>query len=136
MGDEIVISWKMHEGVDKANCLNCFFEIQQTLRLKAPYYKESYDGIIPKFKAGLHCGYVVAGEIGVVKRDIVFSGDVLNTASRIQEYCNKLNKQLLVSESLANELVKYKYLEIQPVGELELRGKEGKSKIYGVEKLA
>jgi adenylate cyclase len=135
VGDEIVISWKMHEGVDKANCLNCFFKIQQTLGLKASYYKESYDGIIPEFKAGLHCGPVVAGEIGVIKRDIVFSGDVLNTASRIQEYCNKLNKQLLVSESLANELENQKDHDIQLVGEVELRGKEDKSQIYSIEKL-
>ena len=135
VGDEIVISWKMHEGVDKANCLNCFFKIQQTLKLRASYYKESYDGIIPEFKAGLHCGPVVAGEIGVIKRDIVFSGDVLNTASRIQEYCNKLNKQLLVSESLANELENQKDHDIQLVGEVELRGKEDKSQIYSIEKL-
>jgi adenylate cyclase len=54
VGDEIVISWKMREGVDNANCLNCFYEIQEALRLKTPYYKETYDGNLPEFKAGLH----------------------------------------------------------------------------------
>ena len=74
----------MHAGVENANCLNCFFEIQEALRVKSSYYKKTYNGIVPEFKAGLHYGYVVAGEIGVVKRDIVFSGDVLNTAARIR----------------------------------------------------
>jgi adenylate cyclase len=46
VGDEIVISWKMHEGVDNANCLNCFFRIQEALKLKTSYYRQNYDGSI------------------------------------------------------------------------------------------
>jgi adenylate cyclase len=131
VGDEVVICWKMHEGVDKANCLNCFFEIQQTLRLKASYYKESYDGIIPEFKAGLHYGYVVAGEIGVVKRDIVFSGDVLNTAARIQQKCNELGVNILLSNYLLDKLnLQTNTFEPKKIGDLELRGKEQKVILY------
>jgi len=48
------------------------------------------------FKAGIHIGKLVAGEMGVVKKEIVFSGDVLNTSSRIQAECNKLNCSLLI----------------------------------------
>jgi adenylate cyclase len=131
VGDEIVISWKMHEGVDNAKCLNCFFEIQQILRLKDSYYKKSYDGIIPEFKAGLHCGYVVAGEIGVVKRDIVFSGDVLNTAARIQQKCNELGVNILLSNCLLEKLnFQTNTFEPKKIGDLELRGKEQKVILY------
>jgi len=131
VGDEIVISWKMHDGVNNANCLNCFFQIQEALRLKTSYYKETYDGMVPEFKAGLHYGYVVAGEIGVVKRDIVFSGDVLNTASRIQQKCNELGVNILLSNYLLDKLnLQTDNFEPKKIGDMELRGKEQKVMLY------
>jgi len=131
VGDEIVISWKMHEGVDNANCLNCFFEIQKALMLKAAYYKENYDGMVPEFKAGLHYGFVMAGEIGVVKRDIAFSGDVLNTAARIQQKCNDLGVNILLSNYLLDKLSLHPdNFEPKNMGEMELRGKEQKVMLY------
>jgi len=131
VGDEIVISWKMYEGVDNANCLNCFFEIQKALMLKAAYYKETYDGMVPEFKAGLHYGFVMAGEIGVVKRDIAFSGDVLNTAARIQQKCNELGVNILLSNYLLDKLnLQTDTFQPKKIGDMELRGKEQKVMLY------
>ena len=131
MGDEIVISWKMHDGIDNANCLNCFFEIQKALRLKTSYYKETYDGIVPEFKAGLHYGYVMAGEIGVVKRDIVFSGDVLNTTARIQQKCNEIGVNILLSNYLLDKLkLQNGTYEPKKIGDMELPGKAQKGMLY------
>ncbi len=133
VGDEIVISWKMHKGIDNANCLNCFFEIQEALQLKASYYQENYDGIIPEFKAGLHYGYVMAGEIGVVKREIAFSGDVLNTASRIQEKCNVLGVNILLSNYLLDKLsLQTDSFAPRKMGDMELRGKKQKVMLYTI----
>ena len=131
VGDEIVISWKLHEGVEHVNCLNCFFEIQEALRLKGSYYKETYDGMVPEFKAGLHYGYVVAGEIGVVKRDIVYSGDVLNTAARIQQKCNDFGVNILLSNLLLDKLnLQIDTFLPKKIGDIELRGKEQKVVLY------
>ncbi len=131
VGDEIIISWKMHNGVDSANCLNCFFEIQEALKLKDSYYKKNYHGIVPEFKAGLHYGYVVAGEIGVVKRDIVFSGDVLNTAARIQQKCNELGVNILLSNYLLDKLnLQTDTFKPKKIGDMELRGKKQKVMLY------
>lgn len=73
VGDEIVISWKKDTGILNANCLQCFFRVKQRLLDNASYYQEKYDGIVPEFKAGLHFGFVMIGEIGIVKRDIAYS---------------------------------------------------------------
>ncbi len=132
VGDEIVISWKMEKGMKDANCIKCFFEIQSILKQKGSYFKAKY-GITPEFKAGLHYGYVMAGEIGVVKRDIAFSGDVLNTTARIQSKCNELGVNILLSKYLID------HLNLSPdtylpkkMGDIFLRGKEQKVVLYTV----
>ena len=69
-----------------------------TTIIKCLIYKKNYGqintlknyGQITEFKVGIHYGKVTLEEIGVVKKDIVFSGDVLNTAARIQSMCNEL----------------------------------------------
>jgi adenylate cyclase len=132
VGDEAVITWGKDNGLNNANCVNFYFSFVNRLEDKKDYFLNTY-GVFPEFKAGISLGFVTVAEVGELKTEIAYHGDVLNTASRIQGYCNKLNKQLLTSESLAYELEKYKHIEIQPAGEVELRGKEGKSKIYSIE---
>jgi adenylate cyclase len=125
IGDEIVISWPLTEGVKSGNFIHCFFEIRKKLIDLGPIYIEKY-GLIPEFKAGIHYGQVIAGEVGIVKKDIIYSGDVLNTTARIQESCNEYNVDILVSKEtfdLIKNLEDYKRV---PLGSIELRGKERK----------
>lgn len=133
VGDEIVISWKEGQGTEDANSLQCFFDIQQLLLDKGAYYREKYDGIVPEFKAGLHYGYVMAGEIGVVKRDIAYSGDVLNTTARIQSKCNELGVNILISKYLIDKMGSLPQL-LNPIeiGEIALRGKKDTVVLYTV----
>ena len=131
VGDEVVISWRQEIGINKANAIRCFFNIQQLFKDKEVYYREKYEGIVPEFKAGLHCGSVMAGEIGVLKRDIVYSGDVLNTAARIQAKCNELHVNILLSENLIN-LMNHKLdlYNIKEIGKIDLRGKKEPLLLY------
>lgn len=134
VGDEIVISWKMENGLKNANCVQCFFNVQKDLLQKANYYKMHYEGIEPEFKAGLHYGFVMAGEVGVVKRDISYTGDVLNTTARIQSKCNELGVNILMSQYLLEKLklVKGFHLKPQIIGEILLRGKSQKMNLATV----
>jgi adenylate cyclase len=131
VGDEIVISWKMKNGLNRANCLHCFFQVERDLKHKEDYFKSQY-GIAPIFKAGLHSGNVMAGEIGVVKRDIVFSGDVLNTTSRIQDMCNKLGVNILISKSLMDRLIDEISQVPKIMGNIMLKGKEEEIPLFTV----
>ena len=131
VGDEIVVSWKMNNGLENANCVQCFFDVQLALRQRKGYYLTTYDNIEPEFKAGLHYGNVMAGEIGVVKRDIAFSGDVLNTTARIQSKCNELGVNILLSKFLLDKLaLKPNLFHPQKLGNIILRGKEQKVMLY------
>lgn len=132
VGDEIVISWHLKRGKVTAECLRCYFEIQEVMRRKRPEYLAKYL-VEPEFKAGLHYGHVLAGEIGVIKRDITYTGDVLNTASRIQNKCNELGVNLLMSKQLLDKLslAPHQY-HPKRVGEIDLRGKSEKVILYTI----
>ena len=125
VGDEVVITWPVDKGIMDNNALQCFFRIESELAKQKAKYIERY-GIIPAFKAGLHVGKATTGEIGVIKKEIVYSGDVLNTTSRIQALCNFFDVKILISSTLL-QLMKLgeKYLSI-PIGDIELRGKKHK----------
>jgi adenylate cyclase len=130
VGDEIIISWTPSIAQQNANCLKCFFSIRDAIHKKSEYYLRTY-GMIPQYKAGLHYGNVIAGEIGVVKRDITYSGDVLNTTSRIQSKCNELGVDILLSKILLDKL----HLipgQFQPrkMGAVPLRGKSQDELLY------
>ncbi len=131
VGDEIVISWEKAEGVENNNCIECYFSIRKALSKVKPYFEQHY-GIFPEFKAGIHYGYVMAGEIGVVKREIAFSGDVLNTTARIQAKCNELRVDLLASKNLIDILSISNAFIPKEIGRIELRGKKDLVTLYAI----
>jgi adenylate cyclase len=123
VGDEVVIAWRYEEGVTDSKCVQVFFDIKDYLQQRQERYKAQY-GLLPSFKAGVHCGHVIAGEIGVIKRDITYSGDVLNTTSRIQSLCKEFNEEVIVSADLAAGLHLNGGYVSQALGGIRLRGKE------------
>jgi adenylate cyclase len=125
----VVISWKLEKGVKNTNCLRCFQLVRDFVSVKGLKYQEKY-GIRPSFKAGVHYGKVTAGEIGSIKKDIVYSGDVLNTASRIQEQCNEYDVDFLISGETLDLLSVIHSYEPVNLGEIELRGKQNKIELY------
>jgi adenylate cyclase len=122
VGDEVVISWPVERGLQDANCIVCFFRIEQAIAERTAHYLERF-GVSPSFKAGIHVGEATVGEIGVVKKDIVYSGDVLNTTSRIQEECNRYGVDFIASSALLGRLSADSTYEASPIGEIMLRGK-------------
>lgn len=133
VGDEIVISWKLKNGIENYNCLNCFYDIQDAVKNHSDKYESKY-GLVPSFKAGIHFGEVTVGEIGVAKREIAFSGDVLNTTSRIQELCNKYNQKLIVSKDLLDLMNLNDSFFIAEIGHMNLRGRTAPIMLYSVDK--
>jgi adenylate cyclase len=93
---------------------------------------ESKFGISPAFKAGFHFGRVTTGEIGVIKKDIIFTGDVLNTTARIQALCNTYNVDMLISEQLKDKMVFVSEFQTQTLGKSELRGRKEQVDLFTV----
>ena len=132
VGDEIIVSWKLKNGLQDNNCLKCFFAMKESLRYRSEKYQSKFE-ILPSFKAGFHFGRVTTGEIGVLKKDIVFSGDVLNTTARIQGLCNHYNVDILISEHLKNKMNIESEFQIQSHGINELRGRNESLELFTVQ---
>ena len=86
------------------------------------YYKSKF-GHVPAFKAGLHFGDVITAEIGDLKKEIVYNGDVLNTTARIESMCNKYDQQLIASKELVSHLKLPDFIVAKSLGPVFLRGK-------------
>lgn len=103
----------------------------QKIESRRQKYIRKY-GAEPEFKAGYHIGKVIAGAIGDYKRSIVFHGDTINTASRIQAETNRLGMRLLLSAQLLEELDLEEAYTTEYIGEIELRGREEKVELYSL----
>ena len=135
IGDEIILTWSFEKGVKYARCINCFFDILTSIELKKEKYLEKY-GVYPEFKAALHAGNVSVTWIGTIKKEIVYHGDVINTTARIQDECNKQGQKFLISEYMLNNTELPAYLRSEYLGELQLKGKQKKVKIFGLKSIA
>ncbi len=132
VGDEAIITWKTKDAIKESNCLQCFFLFQEVIVNKRGYYQKKY-GLIPEFKAGLHGGLSVTGELGYTKREIAYMGDVLNTAARIEEACKTYDEPILVSESLMMQMSQQEKYRFSAVGKAKLRGKEQEMSLYKIQ---
>ncbi|MEM9647365.1 MAG: adenylate/guanylate cyclase domain-containing protein [Bacteroidota bacterium] len=132
VGDEIVISWTQRAGLKQHNCLECFNRIQKSLDEHSAYYQRRFD-LLPVFKAGMHIGKVTSGEIGSIKKEIIYTGDVLNTAARIQSECNTYQETILISESLVKLMKESEYYRFRKVAQLQLRGKKQAMTLYALQ---
>jgi adenylate cyclase len=130
-GDEMIVCWKLNDGLKNNNSIECFFAMKRVLEKETEKYNSKF-GFLPGFKAGVHFGKVTAGEIGSLKKEIIFTGDVLNTSARIQGLCNHFDTELLVSADLAKILQLPSKYAISSLGEHLLKGRITPMEIFAI----
>jgi len=131
VGDEISVSWSFRKGVGRQRCIRCFLNIRSKLNQRAAHYQQRY-GLAPVFKAGFHYGPVTTGEVGLVKKERIYSGDVVNTAAHIQNQCNAHGVDNLISQDLINVLRLPKNYALREIGSTELKGKSQAIKLWSL----
>lgn len=131
VGDEVVLSWRT-TPLNKIRALRFIRHAYYILRRREKKYRKRY-GIIPSFKAAIHSGEVTAGFIGIIKKDLVYSGDTLNTAARIRSKCHELHQPFVISSEFMVDFHTPYSFEIEEIGEIELKGKAEREKLYGVQ---
>ena len=131
VGDEIVVTWTVSEGGPDARPLACYFSIERALAEAAVDFQREF-GAVPRLRAALHAGSVIAGEVGGSRRAIVFHGDVMNTTSRIENATRDLQRPFLVSEDALNRLECKEAYNLADLGPQPLRGRSAPLRLYAV----
>lgn len=93
IGDEIVVTWPIARADEAVKGAIATIAALDAL---APDYAARF-GVAPRFRGGLHGGTVAVGEIGDVRREIVYLGDAVNVAKRLEMEAGARRARLLVS---------------------------------------
>jgi adenylate cyclase len=131
VGDEVIVTWPEAKGIAEANCIRCVLAMRAAIARRAPSYRTQF-GLVPEFRAALHAGPVVAGEMGAAKREIVFLGDAVNTTARIETACRELGHDSLISGVLLERVQLPPGVDARLVGPIELRGKAQPMPLYAL----
>lgn len=134
VGDEAVLTWSLKKGVKHSNCVKLFFDYEDKLKRHSKYYMKKY-GVVPEFKAGLHAGKIIIAEVGTIKKELAYHGDVINTTSRIQEMCNEYEESLLISEEFLSKMKLSNRFKAIALGDELLDGKTEALKLYAIQKI-
>ncbi len=98
VGDEVIVTWPERSGAIDCRPLRCFVAMREELSRAAGQFEREF-GAVPRIRGSLHFGPVIIGEIGDVKRAIVFNGDVMNTAARLEELSRTVDGGFLASRA-------------------------------------
>lgn len=132
VGDEVVLTWRVRNyDVEFIKPIQLFFAYKRKLEKRKLYYKKKF-GLLPEFKAGVNAGVVTVAEIGDLKREIAYHGDVVNTAARLRSACNEFKRQLLTSEFVIKNLNEPFDYNVEEIGEVNLRGKQKPIKVFSI----
>jgi adenylate cyclase len=72
-------------------------------------------------------------EVGDVKREIAYHGDVLNTAARLLELCKTRGEELVVSRTVGESVEQYTDVRAIWHEEVPLRGKHKRIEAYSLQ---
>lgn len=118
VGDEAILTWT--NATD--DCLRCPFVVRDLIEHRRSTYLTRF-GVVPEFRAALHYGEIVAGEIGDVRREIAYVGDTLNVAARLLESAKEMGRDILVSADLLERAAMPAGLHAETLPTLSVRGR-------------
>jgi adenylate cyclase len=131
VGDELIATWPLARGLKDATCVRaCFAALARLVADGADYEREF--GTAAQVRASLHCGPVVVGEMGSVKKEIALLGDALNTAARLVDVCRDSGESVIASADLLDRLVLPPGVSARSLGLIRLRGKEQAIRLCGL----
>jgi adenylate cyclase len=123
VGDEAILTWKGGAtALGDGSALFCPFLARDIIARHKKMYLDRF-GAVPDFRAALHCGEIVAGEIGDVRREIAYVGDTLNVAARLLDATKQLGHDTLVSNDLLQRAKVPSDLQAKELPMLAVRGR-------------
>lgn len=131
VGDEVVVSWKIKDARSNRRCIKALLDCRKILLRNKTYFQRKYQ-VIPEYRVGVHAGEVTIGEIGVIKKDLAMSGDIMNTASRLRSISSELGQRFIASKAFVAACNLNEELAV-PLGNFDLKGKEYSTEIFSLQ---
>jgi adenylate cyclase len=129
VGDEVVAWWPSSK-INAKKAISSLIESRKVINKNSEIFKRFY-GIQPEYKAGIHTGSIMVGQVGIAKKELVMSGDTINTASRIRSACTDLNQKFLISKDF-NDLLELTDWQSEPQGVVDLKGKNHDMELFAL----
>jgi adenylate cyclase len=131
VGDEVIVTWREHSGAIECRPLRCFMAMRDELARAAGQLEGEF-GVVPRIRGSLHFGPVIVGEIGDLKRAIVFNGDVMNTAARLEELSRTVDGGFLASRAAMDRFSSLPPFAVRDLGRLPIRGRVDGIDVVGI----
>jgi adenylate cyclase len=132
VGDEVIVTWPEKIGAIDCRPLRCFIAMRDELARQSSQFEREF-GATPRIRGSLHFGPVIVGEIGDVKRAIVFNGDVMNTAARLEELSRTVEGGFLASRAAMQRFNASPPFKVRDLGQLAIRGRADGIDVVGLE---
>jgi adenylate cyclase len=132
VGDEIIVTWPERGGSVDCRPLRCFVEMREALARAASQFEREF-GASPRIRGSLHFGPVIVGEIGDIKRAIVFNGDVMNTGARLEELSRGVEGGFLASRAAMERFNAAPPFAVRDLGQLPIRGRADGIDVVGLD---
>jgi adenylate cyclase len=131
VGDEVIVTWPERRGAVDCRPLRCFAAMRDELSRASSQLEHEF-GAVPRIRGSLHFGPVIVGEIGDIKRAIVFNGDVMNTAARLEELSRNVDGGFLASRAAMERFDSAPPFAIRDLGRLSIRGRADGIDVVGI----
>jgi adenylate cyclase len=132
VGDEVIVTWPERSGATDFRPLRCFMAMRDELARASSQLEREF-GVVPRIRGSLHFGPVIVGEIGDIKRAIVFNGDVMNTAARLEELSRNVDGGFLASRAAMERFGPAPPFAVRDLGRLPIRGRADGIDVVGVD---
>jgi adenylate cyclase len=132
VGDEVIVTWRERSGAIDCRPLRCFMAMRDELAQASSQLQHEF-GVVPRIRGSLHFGPVIVGEIGDVKRAIVFNGDVMNTTARLEELSRSVDGGFLASRAAMERFGSAPPFAVRDLGRLPIRGRADGIDVFGIE---
>jgi adenylate cyclase len=132
VGDEVIVTWPERGGAIDCRPLRCFVAMRDEL-LRASSQFEREFGASPRIRGSLHFGPVIVGEIGDIKRAIVFNGDVMNTGARLEELSRNVEGGFIASRAAMARFNSAPPFAVRDLGQLPIRGRADGIDVVGLD---
>ena len=131
VGDALIATWPLGTPQDNARPIRCLFACRDALAAAGSDLLRRH-GHLPGFRASIHSGPLVAGEIGGFKREIALLGEAMNTAARLEQACRTTGHDLLASKPLLDRTLVPAGIVATSIGSHLLRGKSERLELFAL----